>query len=66
MLGSVEQIAAVAQRASESGVEVQQLARFGIAAPRAGVVVGYGAIPSARIAAALRLLRRAFTEILGG
>ena len=54
-------IASVAQRAADAGVAVQELARFGVGASgRAGVVLGYGAIPTERIAEGLRLLRGCF------
>jgi len=55
---SVDQIAAVARRASDAGVAVQELSRFAVDAPRRpGLVLGYGAIPTAQIAEALRRLR---------
>jgi GntR family transcriptional regulator/MocR family aminotransferase len=60
---SAEELTAVAQRASEAGVEVQQLARFAVGARgRAGLVLGYGAIPTARIEAGLRRLRQCFDD----
>ena len=61
--GSVEQIRAVARRASELGVQVQQLARFAMGGPpRAGLLFGYGAIPTAHIHEGLALLRSCFDE----
>lgn len=54
---SVEQISTVARRASARGVEVHELARVSIAnPPRAGLVLGYGAIPSDRVPEGLRRL----------
>jgi GntR family transcriptional regulator/MocR family aminotransferase len=58
---SAEKLGAIARRASEAGVEVQQLARFAVGAPgRAGLVLGYGAIPTAHIEEGLRRLRECF------
>jgi GntR family transcriptional regulator/MocR family aminotransferase len=58
---SAERMGAVVRRASETGVEVQELSTFGVRAPaRPGLVLGYGAIPTARIAEGLRRLRRCF------
>jgi GntR family transcriptional regulator / MocR family aminotransferase len=54
---SVSKISAVVGRASELGIEVQELSNFTLdAAPRAGLVIGYGAIPTARIQEGLRRL----------
>jgi GntR family transcriptional regulator/MocR family aminotransferase len=59
--GSVRDVAAAARRASESGVEVQQLATFAVTPPgRAGLVLGYGAIATTDIAEGLRRLRSCF------
>jgi GntR family transcriptional regulator/MocR family aminotransferase len=52
----------VVRRASDSGVEVHALSRFaveGVGTP-AGLVLGYGAIPTDRIEEGLRLLRKQF------
>jgi GntR family transcriptional regulator / MocR family aminotransferase len=58
---SAAQIGAVARRASEAGVEVQELSRFAVDGPAlAGLVLGYGAIPTARIEEGLGRLRSAF------
>jgi GntR family transcriptional regulator/MocR family aminotransferase len=58
---SVERVEAVARRAAEAGVEVQRLASFALEAPaRPGLVLGYGAIPGARIEEGLRRLRDCF------
>jgi GntR family transcriptional regulator/MocR family aminotransferase len=52
---------AVLRRASQAGVAVQPLSMYGAAAPGPpGVVVGYGAIPTERIAEGLQRLRRCF------
>lgn len=60
---SVDQISAVAVRAAELGVQVQRLARFAFEAPpRAGLLFGYGAIPTARIRKGLAILRSCFDE----
>jgi GntR family transcriptional regulator/MocR family aminotransferase len=60
---SADRIAAVARRAGERGVAVQMLALFAVTAnPRAGLMLGYGAIPTARIEEGLRLLRACFDE----
>jgi GntR family transcriptional regulator / MocR family aminotransferase len=58
---SVDQISAVALRAAELGVQVQRLARFAFdGPPRAGLLFGYGAIPTSRIRAGLALLKSCF------
>jgi GntR family transcriptional regulator / MocR family aminotransferase len=58
---SADQIASVVHRASEAGVEVQELSRFGVHAPaQPGLLLGYGAIPTARVAEGLRRLRNCF------
>jgi GntR family transcriptional regulator/MocR family aminotransferase len=58
---SVEEIEAVVRRASIAGVECQPLSMYSIEeAPRAGVVLGYGAIGIDRIEAGLTRLRAAF------
>jgi GntR family transcriptional regulator/MocR family aminotransferase len=58
---SARDIAAVVRRASSAGVEVQELSRFAVSAQApAGLVIGYGAIPTARIEEGLRRLRRCF------
>jgi GntR family transcriptional regulator/MocR family aminotransferase len=56
-------ISAVVRRASGYGVGIQELSRFAVeASPRPGLVVGYGAIPTARIEEGLRLLRSCFNS----
>lgn len=51
----------VARRASEAGVEVQLLSRFGVDAPGPpGLLLGYGAIATAQIAEGLRRLKACF------
>jgi GntR family transcriptional regulator / MocR family aminotransferase len=58
---SADRMGTVVRLASEAGVKVQELSRFGVRAPaRPGLVLGYGAIPTARIAEGLRRLRRCF------
>jgi GntR family transcriptional regulator/MocR family aminotransferase len=58
---SVDKIRDVARRAADHGVLVQELSRFAVdASPRAGLALGYGAIPTARIQKGLRMLRRSF------
>jgi GntR family transcriptional regulator/MocR family aminotransferase len=53
-------------RASELGVGVLPLSRFAFdVAPRSGVVIGYGAIPTAKVKAGLRLLKRSFDRTGG-
>jgi GntR family transcriptional regulator/MocR family aminotransferase len=56
-----DEIAAVLQRASDAGVELHDLSRFSTdTPPRAGVVLGYGAIATAGIEEGLRRLRSCF------
>ncbi len=51
----------IARRATDRGVAVQDLSRSAVsAASRAGFMLGYGAIPTARIEEGLRLLRACF------
>jgi GntR family transcriptional regulator / MocR family aminotransferase len=58
---SAERVHAVVRRASELEVEVQELSRFAVdVRGRAGLVLGYGAIPTARIEEGLRRLRTCF------
>jgi GntR family transcriptional regulator/MocR family aminotransferase len=58
---STEKIRAVVQRASEAGVEVQPLSMFlATARGRAGIVLGYGAISTAKIKEGLRRLLGCF------
>jgi GntR family transcriptional regulator/MocR family aminotransferase len=58
---SIDEIDAVVRRASSAGVELQPLAIFSVeGTPRAGIVLGYGAIATDRIEAGLTRLRRAF------
>jgi GntR family transcriptional regulator/MocR family aminotransferase len=61
---SADEIKAVVKRASAFGIEIQQLARFAMGGPpRAGLLFGYGAIPTSRIPEGLSLLRSCFEEI---
>ena len=58
---STDQIAAVANRAADGGIAVQILSRFAASEnPRAGLMLGYGAIPTARIEEGMQLLRACF------
>jgi GntR family transcriptional regulator / MocR family aminotransferase len=58
---SADRIAAVVRRASDAGVEVQELSRFAVNPPgRAGLVMGYGVIPTARVEEGLHRLRPCF------
>ena len=62
-VASVTEVAEAARRASEMGVEVQQLAAFAVNPPgRAGLVLGYGRIEAGRIEEGLRLIRRCFEQ----
>ena len=58
---SVDEISAVARRASAAGVQVQRLSRFAVQVPaKPGLVLGYGAISTANIEEGLRRLRLCF------
>jgi len=58
---SADQIGVVVRRASDSGVVVQELSKFGVDSPEPpGLLLGYGAIPTARIEDGLRRLRSCF------
>jgi GntR family transcriptional regulator / MocR family aminotransferase len=58
---SAGQLEDVARLASAAGVEVQLLSHFGVGMPGPpGLIVGFGAIPTERIAEGLRRLRRCF------
>jgi GntR family transcriptional regulator/MocR family aminotransferase len=60
---SVATLSAIIRHASDGGVQVQELARFAVdATPQSGLVLGYGAIPTARIQEGLRRLRYCFDE----
>jgi GntR family transcriptional regulator/MocR family aminotransferase len=60
---SPDQITAVARRAAERGVAVQTLSSFAMSKrPQAGIMLGYGAIPTAHIEEGLCLLRACFDE----
>jgi GntR family transcriptional regulator/MocR family aminotransferase len=49
------------RRASEAGVVVQELSRFGVDSPGPpGLLLGYGVIAAARIEEGLRRLRSCF------
>jgi GntR family transcriptional regulator/MocR family aminotransferase len=58
---SIKDVAGAVRRASEVGVEVQQLATFAVNPPgKAGLVLGYGAIATGDIEEGLRRLRSCF------
>ena len=58
---SADQIVEIARRAADRGVAVQVLSLFAVSAiPRAGIMLGYGAIPTAHIEEGLHLLRACF------
>ncbi|ESZ08538.1 hypothetical protein NKH89_12635 [Mesorhizobium sp. M0923] len=61
---SVDQVTAVARRAADCGVAVQMLSSFAVSGtPRAGIMLGYGAIPTADIKEGLRLLQACFDAV---
>jgi GntR family transcriptional regulator/MocR family aminotransferase len=58
---SVQAIAAIARQAAGLGVAVQEIASFAVDAQAcAGIIIGFGRIPTARIAQGLRRLRNCF------
>jgi len=58
---SVDQIAEIACCAADRGVAVQVLSWFAVSGtPRAGIMLGYGAIPTAHIEEGMHLLRACF------
>ena len=58
---SVEEVDAVACRAAQADVAVQRFSSFAVSgSARAGIVLGYGAIPAKKIPEGLRRLRRCF------
>ncbi|HEY0763050.1 MAG TPA: PLP-dependent aminotransferase family protein [Pyrinomonadaceae bacterium] len=60
---SVEQLDEVFERARAHGIEIQRLAKFVVdGPPRAGLLFGYGAIPTAQIPIGLSLLRSCFSH----
>ena len=59
--GTVEQIDAVFSRAAQLDLVFHRLSVFAVSGnPRAGIVLGYGAIPAEKIPEGLRRLRRCF------
>jgi GntR family transcriptional regulator/MocR family aminotransferase len=63
---SAGEISAAVRRASEAGVEIQDLSTFTISrSVRPGIVLGYGAIPTANIEEGLRRLRQCFSRHMG-
>ena len=58
---TTEELRAVLSRASAAGVELQPLSMFDVGPPSLpGIVLGYGAIPTADIKEGLSRLRRCF------
>jgi GntR family transcriptional regulator / MocR family aminotransferase len=58
---SADKIGIIVRRASDAGVVVQELSRFGVNPPGPpGLVLGYGAIPTDRIEDGLQRLRSCF------
>ena len=58
---SAGRIGAIVRRASDAGVAVQELSKFGVDSPGPpGLLLGYGAIPTASIEDGLRRLRSCF------
>jgi len=61
---SAETITCVARKASEAGVEIQEISTFAVVpSQRPGIVLGYGAIPTTKIREGLRRLRHGFDSI---
>ena len=60
---SVDETSAIAKRVSGLGVEIQRLSAFAMGGSRrAGLLFGYGAIPTSRIPEGLSLLRSCFED----
>jgi GntR family transcriptional regulator/MocR family aminotransferase len=60
---SADQIVEIAGRARDRGVAIQVLSRFAASAvARSGIMLGYGAIPTARIEEGVHLLRACFAS----
>ena len=60
---SAEEIQIIVEKASEAGVEVQELAPLTVTPPgQAGILLGYGAIPTAGIREGLGRLRNCFSS----
>jgi GntR family transcriptional regulator/MocR family aminotransferase len=63
---SAGEISAAVRRAAEAGVEIQDLSTFTVSrSVRPGIVLGYGAIPTAKIQEGLRRLRQCFSRHIG-
>lgn len=63
---SPKQIERIADHAADQGVAVQRLSRLAVeASPRAGIMLGYGAIRTQDIAKGLRLLKASFDSVAG-
>jgi GntR family transcriptional regulator/MocR family aminotransferase len=66
LYASIDQINACVRRAADKGVQLQELSTFSLdTPPRAGLLFGYGAIPTASIQEGLHRLRRCFDDDLG-
>jgi GntR family transcriptional regulator / MocR family aminotransferase len=64
---SAEDMKIIIEKASEAGVEVQELAPLTVApSGRAGILLGYGAIATANIKEGLRRLRSCFSARRAG
>jgi GntR family transcriptional regulator/MocR family aminotransferase len=63
--GSVQEAAEVARQARRRGVEVSPLSTLAVAAPMAGLILGYGLIPTERIPAALGRLQATLRAVSG-
>lgn len=63
---SVRKIEMVARRAAERGLALFQLSQFSVRRQLAGLVIGYGAIPTPRIVEGMRRLRECFERDRGG
>jgi GntR family transcriptional regulator/MocR family aminotransferase len=50
----------IVRKAADTGVGIQDLSRHAVKTPRAGLVIGYGAIATDKIKEGLRRLRRCF------
>jgi GntR family transcriptional regulator/MocR family aminotransferase len=57
---SVKKISSIARHAGDLGVRVQELSYFAVDSLRAGLMLGFGAIATARIPEGMRRLRRCF------
>jgi GntR family transcriptional regulator / MocR family aminotransferase len=63
--GSVDEAAQIARRARRRGVEISPLSTLAVDAPLAGLIFGYGLVPTERIPAGLRLLHATVRDVAG-